>query len=92
MKDPWLKKIIFTVVIVALVIVSVVFIWHKVYNRQLIDLTYSYDYAIILIPDGSVVKGKVQSWTDFKDGDQIQVKIDGKTYLTHSMNVVMIKD
>jgi hypothetical protein len=92
MKNPWLKKLIFTVVIVALVIVSIVFIWHKVYNRQLIDLTYSYDYAIILMPDGSVVKGKVQSWTDFEDGDQIQVKIDGKTYLTHSMNVVMIKD
>jgi hypothetical protein len=92
MKNPWLKKLIFTVVIVALVIVSIVFIWHKVYNRQLIDLTYSYDHAIILMPDGSVVKGKVQSWTDFEDGDQIQVKIDGKTYLTHSMNVVMIKD
>ena len=92
MKNPWLKKIIFTFVILALVIVSIVFIWHKVYNRQLIDLTYSYDYAIILMPDGSVVKGKVQSWTDFEDGDQIQVKIDGKTYLTHSMNVVMIKD
>ena len=92
MRNPWPKKIIFTVVIVALVIVSVVLIWHKVYNRQLIDLTYSYDYAIVLIPDGSVVKGKVQSWTDFEDGDQIQVKIDGKTYLTHSMNVVMIKD
>ena len=92
MRNPWLKKLIITVVIVALVIVSIVFIWHKVYNRQLIDLTYSYDYAIILMPDGSVVKGKVQSWTDFEDGDQIQVKIDGKTYLTHSMNVVMIKD
>lgn len=62
------------------------------YNKQIIDTAYGYDYAVILMPDGTVVRGKVQSWTDFEDGDQIQVKIDGKTYLTHSMNVVLIKN
>ena len=42
--------------------------------------------------NGEVVEGKVSSWTDFEDGDQIQVKIDGKTYLVHSSNVVLISD
>ena len=61
-------------------------------NKQMVDLTYSYEYAIIGLPNGEVVEGKVSSWTDFEDGDQIQVKIDGKTYLVHSSNIVLISD
>lgn len=61
-------------------------------NKQLVDLTYSYEYAIIALPNGEVVEGKVSSWTDFEDGDQLQIKIDGKTYLVHSSNVVLISD
>ena len=61
-------------------------------NKQLVDLTYSYEYAIIALPNGEIVEGKVSSWTDFEDGDQIQVKIDGKTYLVHSSNIVLISD
>ena len=61
-------------------------------NKQMVDLTYSYEYAIIGLPNGEVVEGKVSSWTDFEDGDQIQVRIDGKTYLVHSSNIVLISD
>ena len=61
-------------------------------NKQMVDLTYSYEYAIIGLPNGEVVEGKVSSWTDFEDGDQIQVKIDGKTYLVHSSNIVLISN
>jgi len=61
-------------------------------NKQMVDLTYSYEYAIIGLPNGEVIEGRVSSWTDFEDGDQIQVKIDGKTYLVHSSNVVLISD
>ena len=57
-------------------------------NKQMVDLTY----AIIGLPNGEVVEGKVSSWTDFEDGDQIQVKIAGKTYLVHSSNVVLISE
>ena len=61
-------------------------------NKQMVDLTYSYEYAIISLPNGEIVEGKVSSWTDFEDGDQIQVKINGKTYLVHSSNIVLISD
>ena len=61
-------------------------------NKQMVDRTYSYEYAIIGLPNGETVEGKVSSWTDFEDGDQIQVKIDGKTYLVHSSNVVLISN
>jgi hypothetical protein len=56
-------------------------------NKQIIDLNYHFNYAIIQLPNGDIVEGEVQSWTDFEDGDQIQVKIDGVTYLVHSANV-----
>lgn len=58
-------------------------------NKQIIDLNYHFNYAIIQLPNGDIVEGNVQSWTDFEDGDQIQVKIDGVTYLVHSANIVL---
>ena len=85
-----MKKII-AILLVAVVALSLALVTTGC-NKQLVDLTYSYDYAIIGLPNGEVVEGKVSSWTDFEDGDQIQVKIDGKTYLVHSSNIVLISD
>lgn len=61
-------------------------------NKQVIDLTYSYERAILCLPNGEIIDGKVQSWKDFEDGDQIQVKIDGKQYLVHSEDIVLISE
>lgn len=61
-------------------------------NKQLFDTTWSFEYACIALPDGSSVDGKIESWTDFEDGDQIQIKIDGVTYLTHIENVVLLSN
>lgn len=60
-------------------------------NMQVVDLTYSYDYAYIEMPDGSCVEGDVSSWKDFEDGDQLQVVIDGVTYLTDTTRCVLVK-
>jgi hypothetical protein len=61
-------------------------------NRQVVDLTYSYERAIICLPNGEIVEGKVQSWKDYDNSDQIQVKINGTTYLVHSSNIVLIAE
>ena len=61
-------------------------------NRQMIDMTYTYDRAVISLPNGEVVDGKIQSWRDYEDGDQIQVTVNGKTYLVHSTNIALIND
>lgn len=61
-------------------------------NKQLFDSTYSYEKAIFSLPNGEIIEGKVSSWTDFEDGDQIQVKVDGKQYLIHSSNIVLISE
>ena len=61
-------------------------------NKQIFDTNYKFDRAIISLPNGEVITGEVQSWMDFEDGDQIQVKINGKTYLVHSSNAALIVD
>ena len=59
-------------------------------NKQLFDFDNKFTHAIIYSPGGDIVKqGTVESWTDFEDGDQLQVKIDGVTYLTHASLIIL---
>ncbi|MBR5519900.1 MAG: hypothetical protein IKU55_04205 [Clostridia bacterium] len=61
-------------------------------NKQLFDTTYTFNRAVISLPDGTVISGEVDSWTDFAEGDQMQVVIDGTTYLVHSSSIALIAD
>ena len=73
----------------AIIVSSIVFAVPLVAcNKQVVDVTFSYERAIISLPNGEVVDGKVQSGTNF--GDKIQVKIDGVTYLVHSSQAALI--
>jgi len=81
-----------TIWIVMLITVLVTVLIMSGCNKQMVDLTYSYERAVLALPNGEIVEGKVSSWTDFEDGDQIQVRIEGKTYLVHSSNIVLISD
>ena len=87
------KILIIIGVIVALLVAAVVIYWESTHgNRSLIDTKYRFDRAIIRLPNGEVVDGKVTSWLDYDDSDAVQVTIDGKTYLTHYTNVCLIDD
>lgn len=79
-----MKKIILVISIVAFSLIS------TSCNYQVIDLNYSYDYAIIKLQNGKVIEGKVQKWRDYEDGEQLQVTVDGITYLTNSYNCTLI--
>ena len=83
-----MKKRIALIIFLAMILVSCT----GCYNKQLFDVTYHYDRAIVYLPNGEIVEGRVSSWTDFSDGYSIQVKIDGKMYLTHISNVCLIDD
>ena len=61
-------------------------------NKQMIDLNYSYNYAIIALPNGEVKEGKIKSWTDYEDGEQLQVTFkDGSVHLTSSYRCELMK-
>ena len=84
-----MKRKIFALIFVITIIVSLLV---GCGNKTLIDTTYSFERAILILPNGEVIEGKIQTWTDYADGDQIQVKIDGETYLVHSSNIVLISE
>lgn len=73
-----------------LLILSGLFALSSCGNKQIFDTVYTFDKAIVSLPNGDIVEGKVDSWKDYEDGDQIQVKINGITYLVHSSNIVLI--
>ncbi len=81
-----MKKILFIFLVIILVAVTLTGC-----NYQMIDTTYSYEYAILKLPNGEIIEGPVEKWADY-EGDQLQVKINGKTYLAHSSDVVLISE
>ena len=54
--------------------------------------TYRYDEAIVDLLDGTVVRGKLEKWWEYENSDMLQVQINGAIYLTHSTNIVLIKN
>lgn len=87
----WKKRII-AVVMIAVWVLMASLTFTGCGNQALFDTTYSFERAIIFLPDGTSIEGEVELWTDYEGSDMIQVTIDGKTYLTHSSNVIMISE
>ena len=80
-------------VIVVILIAGLVIYWRtNIGNRQQIDMSYQFDRAIVRLPNGETVEGRLTSWLDFPDSDVVQVKINGVTYLTSYVNVCLIND
>ena len=79
--------IIVTFLMFALAVCSVL----SAVDREL-ELSKTFDHAMVFFPDGDMVEGKVTSWKNFADSDQVQVEIDGKTYLVHSRNIVLVSE
>ena len=84
-----MKKTLIAIALILILVISIITL--SSCNMQILDTTYSYEYAYISLPNGKVVEGKVDSWVDY-ESDAVQVVINGKTYLTHYSNVVLISD
>lgn len=83
-----MKKII----CVALVVLTFMMCLVGCGNRTIIDTTWTFERAIVFLPNGEKIEGSMTSWRDYDGSDMIQVTIDGKTYLTHSSNVVLVSE
>ena len=79
-------------VLMAILIIIIMAVLINGCNMQIVDTKWSFDYAYIDLGNGNIIEGHVDSWKDWNDSDMIQVTMfDGKTYFTHSSNVVLIK-
>ena len=87
-----MKRIIGLILAVVLV-VSLLLTLASCGNKQIFDTTYKFDYALVQFPDGTCEKIEIKSWTDYEDGEQIQITSkDGKTYLVNSVNCVLVSE
>lgn len=57
-------------------------------NYKVLNKTFTYTWAQIKLPDGAIIEGKVDSWTDYGD-ELLQITIDGTTYMVHAANAIM---
>ncbi len=78
---------------VILSVLSLICILAACGNKQIFDTTYTFDYALVRFPDGSCQKIEIKSWTDYEDGEQIQIQAkDGTVYLVHAQNCVLVSE
>lgn len=75
-----------TIIVVSIIAFGAIMIQTFVGNRTIIDTKFYYDYAIVQLANGEVIEGKVDSWRDY-EGEQLQLTINGETWLVHSANV-----
>lgn len=58
-------------------------------NKQLIDWNYKFDKARVNI-GGEWVDFDLKTWTDYEDGEQIQLTLkDGTVMVVHSANCIL---
>lgn len=85
------NKILKISVLVIMIIVSVFAL--SGCNQTIIDTNYTFDRAIVTLNDGTKMEIQIKEWTDYSDGEQLQIKgKDGKIYLVSSFNTILIKD
>lgn len=60
------------------------------FNKQILDLNYEYDAAIVNMFDGTSKEVIIKKWKDY-EGEQIQfVDSEGNTWLVSSINCHLI--
>lgn len=85
-----MKRIVGFIAGVILTISIMVFSFSACGNKQIFDLNYEYNTAIINMFDGTVKEVKIKSWTDY-EGEQLQITDEnGETWLVSSINCHLI--
>lgn len=52
----------------------------------------TFTYCYIVLGGQEIVRGAITQWRDYENSDTVQVLVNGKYYLTHYTNVVLIAD
>ena len=49
-------------------------------------------YCYIVLDGQEIVRGSITQWRDYDNSDVVQVLVNGKYFLTHYSNVVLVAD
>lgn len=52
----------------------------------------TFTYCYVVLGGQEVARGTVTQWRDYDNSDTVQVLVNGKFYLTHYTNVVLVAD
>jgi len=52
----------------------------------------TFNYCFVVLGGQEIVRGIVTNWRDYDNCDEVQVLVNGKYYLTHYSNVVLVAD
>lgn len=52
----------------------------------------TFTYAYVVLDGQEIAHGAITQWRDYENSDVVQVLVNGKYYLTHYSNVVLIAD
>ena len=79
--------------ILVIILIITLFIFSSCGNRQVgIDTVQTFKRAYIRLGE-TWTEVSVKGWRDFDNGDEIQIAtIDGKVYLTHYCNVILVNE
>ncbi len=60
-------------------------------NKDILGMTYTFKYATVRLPDGTIVNGEVKEWARNSETDSVRVTFlgDKGEYLTHFSNVTL---
>jgi hypothetical protein len=52
----------------------------------------TFTYCYVVLGGKEIVRGAITQWRDYDNSDTVQVLVNGKYYLTHYTNVVLVAD
>lgn len=87
-----MKKIVLIALMILLVL-ALAGCEHKTGNRITGGKdVQTFTYAYVVLGGQKVAEGSVTQWRDYDNSDTVQVLVNGKFYLTHYTNVVLVAD
>lgn len=82
------KRLVAILIILSILMASIIFSGCSRNPNTPKGTVRGYSHAMLTLPDGTVVSGKLDSYDVYSYGT-IKVVIDGITYRAHSVNVVL---
>ena len=91
MKTRWKAALLVVLLVIGLIVFAAC--EHKTGNRITGGKdVQTFTYCYVVLGGKEVVQGAVTQWRDYDNSDVVQVLVDGKYFLTHYTNVVLVAD
>ena len=93
MRKPWKIALLVVLLLVCIAVFAGCESYYKTGNRITGGKdVQTFTYCYIVLDGQEIARGSITQWRDYDNSDVVQVLVNGKFYLTHYSNVVLIAD